>query len=161
MRRNKKNFEIDLDDFIEDDDTYEIEEVVDDAGEKRLDDEYDKEKEYEEFFKVNEDEEEFTEEEVKTTKYETKNEKDTFVDVESDDEDEVEYNDENSTFMKILSIFSVWFSRLGIAIAIILIAVFISQGKFKSLLLYILCLVVSFFFGYFFMFLLTHFTENN
>lgn len=155
MRRNKKNFEIDLDDFIEDDDTYEIEEVVDDAGEKRLDDEYDEEKEYEEFFKVNE-----KEEEDKTTKYETKNEKETFVDVESDD-DEVEYNDENSTFMKILSIFSVWFSRLGIAIAIILIAVFISQGKFKSLLLYILCLVVSFFFGYFFMFLLTHFTENN
>ena len=54
----------------------------------------------------------------------------------------------------VLSFISTWFSRLGVVVAIILIAYFIITAQFKNLILYIIGLIVSFFFGYFFMFLL-------
>ena len=52
-------------------------------------------------------------------------------------------------------------NKIGIIIAIILIAYFISTGQFKNLILYILGLIIAFFFGWFFMYFLVKFTENN
>ncbi len=67
--------------------------------------------------------------------------------------------DNNVSLFKYLSIFSTVFKWLGIAIAVVLIAYFITQGNIKSLLLYILGLIISFFFGYFFMFLINKYTN--
>lgn len=67
--------------------------------------------------------------------------------------------DDNVSLFKYLSIFSTVFKWLGIAIAVVLIAYFITQGNIKSLLLYILGLIISFFFGYFFMFLINKYTN--
>ena len=50
---------------------------------------------------------------------------------------------------------------LGAIIAIILITYFIVTGQFQNLIIYILGLVVAFFFGWFFMYFLVMFTENN
>jgi len=75
--------------------------------------------------------------------------------------DEVDDDYEAARFNGILSLISKWFSILGVVIAIILIAYFIVMGQFQNLILYILGLIVSFFFGWFFMYFLVKFTENN
>ncbi len=75
--------------------------------------------------------------------------------------DEVDDDYEAARFNSILSLISKWFSILGVVIAIILIAYFIVMGQFQNLILYILGLIVSFFFGWFFMYFLVKFTENN
>ena len=68
---------------------------------------------------------------------------------------------ESNNFISILSIVSTWFIRIGIAIAIILIAFFVVKGQISNLLLYIVCLIASFFFGYFFMFILVKYGNND
>ena len=47
-----------------------------------------------------------------------------------------------------------WFGRVGIVIALALSAYFISRGRIKDLLLYILLLVTSYFVGYYTMYLI-------
>ena len=56
---------------------------------------------------------------------------------------------------------STWFIRIGMVVAGILLLYFIFTGKIGSAVLYILGLIVAFFFGYFFMFLLDKFTSAN
>ena len=68
---------------------------------------------------------------------------------------------ESNNFISILSIVSTWFIRIGIAIAIILIAFFVVKGQISNLLLYIVGLMASFFFGYFFMFILVKYGNND
>ena len=83
-------------------------------------------------------------------------------DEDEDDEDGSSYYtyDSDNGIYKFLSMFLVIFKWIGVAIAIILIAYFITQGNMKSLLMYIIGLVFAFFFGYFFMFILNKFTED-
>ena len=125
------------------------------------------EKEYNDFLKANQNNDEYSYEDIY---YEDEADYDNFTKVEAvdskdldddSDEDEIEeeYKD-NSSLMKYLEIFSVWFRRLGIVIAVILIAVFITRGEMKNLLLYFLGLVASFIFGYGFMYILNIINEK-
>ena len=66
----------------------------------------------------------------------------------------------DSNFIDYLSIFWTWFRRIGIAIAILLSAYYITQGMFKDFFLYILLLVAAFFFGFGFMFFLNKYMEK-
>lgn len=68
---------------------------------------------------------------------------------------------ENEGLMEGLSIFWLWFRRIGIVIAVILVAYYITKGLFKDLFMYILLLVVSFFFGFGFMAILTRVMDNR
>ena len=149
----KKREDLVLEEYI-DDDYYAENFYSVDNNSKKLSEE---EEEYNNFFKVDND---------YSTNYDiyvdanTEDDYDT-EDDESDEEEDPAYTyDSSSPLYKFLSLFLVVFKWLGIAIAVVLIAYFITQGKIKSLLLYILGLVVAFFFGYFFMFLLNRFTED-
>ncbi len=62
--------------------------------------------------------------------------------------------------LSILSTFSKWFRIFGIIIAIILCAYYIAMGYFKDLFYYLLLLVGSFFFGYFFVYLLEKYLSH-
>ena len=68
---------------------------------------------------------------------------------------------ENEGLIDILSFFWTWFRRLGIVIAVILIAYYITQGLMKDLILYLLLLVLAFFFGYGFMAIINKVMENK
>ena len=68
---------------------------------------------------------------------------------------------ENEGLMDFLTIFWIWFRRIGIAIMIILVAYYITKGLFTDLFRYILLLVVSFFFGFGFMALINKIMENR
>lgn len=63
-------------------------------------------------------------------------------------------DNEKIDVISILSTVSNWFIKLGIVIAVILVVYYTFTGGILDALLYILGLVISFFFGYFFMFLL-------
>lgn len=157
--KKRKDKDLDLEEYVDDEYFYSV-----DNEKEKLSKE---EEEYENFFKVDNEPANYTYD-VSSTDDES-NYSD-FINVrEYDDSDEESFSDEDddvqnckekNDFMYYLSFFSTWFRRIGIAIAVVLIAVFISQGKMKTLLLYILGLVASFFFGYFFMFLLNKFTEE-
>ena len=67
----------------------------------------------------------------------------------------------NETLMDVLNVFWVWFRRLGVVIAVILIAYYIVKGYFQELFSYLFALVVAFFFGFGFMALLTKAKENR
>ena len=54
-------------------------------------------------------------------------------------------------WVDLLSFFWTWFRRIGIVIAVILVAYFLTQGLLKDLFLYLLLLILAFFFGYGFM----------
>lgn len=66
-----------------------------------------------------------------------------------------------STLVNTLMSCSNLFGIIGMVIAVVLILVFIVTLQFKSLALYIITLIVSFFFGYGFMYLLDLFISNN
>ncbi len=68
---------------------------------------------------------------------------------------------DNEELIDFLAIFWIWFRRIGIIIAVILIAYFITKGLFKDLFMYILLLVGSFFFGFGFMAVLTSLLDNR
>ena len=108
----------------------------------------DDEDNYEDFIKVQDD---------KTEKYYDSIDEDNDS---SDEESNSFYTYDNKNIYKFLSIFISIFKWVGVAIAVVLISYFITQGNIKSLLIYILGLVFAFFFGYFFMFILNKFTED-
>lgn len=77
------------------------------------------------------------------------------------DIDEEEVEESNESIIPLLSIISKWFIRIGIVIGVILLVYFITIGKFMSAFLFLLGLIVSYFFGYFFMFCLDRLTAMN
>ena len=119
---------------------------------------------YEDFNKINEEvvveDEAKTTKAIKTTNYSKVQKHKSYTEVYKE-LDEVDDEYEFARFNGILSIISKGFSILGIIIAIILITYFIVTGQFQNLIIYILGLVVAFFFGWFFMYFLVMFTENN
>ena len=78
------------------------------------------------------------------------------VDEDYDDGEEwtLEKNQEtiDEDSMNKIMTFLTWFGRVGIVIALILIAYYISHGNIKGLILYLLLLVASYFGGYFLMY---------
>ena len=78
---------------------------------------------------------------------------------EEDDDDEVE--ETSSGIIELLRIFSKWFIRIGMGIAVLLFLYFLFTFQFLSILLFAIGLVVSYFFGYFFMFCLDTFLAND
>ena len=81
---------------------------------------------------------------------------------ELDDEDYAEIEEANKEGMiSILNFFSTWFIRIGIVLAVILFIYYIVTGNILSAFLYLVGLVVAFFFGYAFMFLLDKFISAN
>ena len=73
-----------------------------------------------------------------------------------------DYEEENdSLFIATLATISKWFIRVGIVIAIILFIYYIVTGKVTSGLLFLLGLIVAYFFGYGFMFLLDRLVSDN
>ena len=162
--RKRKDFELDLEEYIDDDYDYD-ENFYSENNSNNLSIE---EEEYNNFFKVDDDydanyvvnteNEDNYEEFVKVQKVES----DDDYDDNSEDEEETNpyYTYDDNSIYKFLSIFIIVFKWIGVAIAIILISYFITQGNMKSLLMYILGLVIAFFFGYFFMFILNKFTED-
>lgn len=131
-----------LDDYIEDDYDYEIDY---DYGKDSSDfiEDYEEEKyaNYESKSTVNDD-----------SKVETTKKKET---------KEIYLSETVSTIIDTISSFSNMFGIFGIIIAIVLILIFIVTLQFKSLALYLITLIGSFFFGYGFMYLLDRFTSNN
>lgn len=118
---------------------------------------------YEDFNKIKEEVEDAVveEEPIKTTTDYSKVQKNRSYKEVYRELDEVDDDYEAARFNGILSLISKWFSILGVIIAIILITYFIVMGQFQNLILYILGLIVAFFFGWFFMYFLVKFTENN
>lgn len=159
--RKRKDTDLELEEYIDDEYFYSV-----DKKQEKMSEE---EEEYKNFFKVEEDEDTdysydvpLADDESNYNDFIKIREYDDSDDEDDDDEDEEDikrYNEKNG-IMYYLGLFLTWFRYIGIAIAVVLIAVFISQGKMKTLLLYILGLVAAFFFGYFFMFLLNKFTEE-
>ena len=170
MRKKNKEFELDLEEYIDEDydenfynennsKTLSAEEeeynnfcTVDDDYDTDYVDNTDDEDSYAEFIKV---------QDVQIEE-DNSNDDDDDNDEDEDDEDGSSYYtyDSDNGIYKFLSMFLVIFKWIGVAIAIILIAYFITQGNMKSLLMYIIGLVFAFFFGYFFMFILNKFTED-
>ena len=145
MRKKKKDFDLELEEYIDED----YDENFYSVDKKNNDVYTEDEEEYNNFFKVDDDLSDTDE---------------AYVEDYSNDYVEESYNSskkhEDNSLYKFLNIFLVVFKWLGIAIAVVLIAYFITQGKIKSLLLYILGLIISFFFGYFFMYILNKFSEE-
>ena len=82
--------------------------------------------------------------------------KDNYKYFQDDDGDE-----DSDAVVAVFASISTWFIRIGMVVAGILLLYFIFSGKIGSAVLYILGLIVAFFFGYFFMFLLDKFTSAN
>ena len=76
-------------------------------------------------------------------------------------EEEEEHEQEENTIIPILDFISTWFIRIGIVFATIALIYFIATGRFATALLYIIGLIVAYFFGYFFMFVLDKLFSNN
>ena len=140
MSKKKSDFE--LEEYIDDD--YYNEQNFYSSSNRKIEKVSKEEDDYNNFFKV--DKEEYDD------------------DYDSYDDygevDEAYTYDSSSGLYKFLSIFLMVFKWIGIVIAVILIAYFITQGNIKSLFLYIIGLVIAFFFGYFFMYILNLFTEG-
>ena len=83
---------------------------------------------------------------------------------EEEDYDFDEYNqdyEDDSAFIGTLAFISKWFIRIGIVIAAILFIFYLIKGQVASALLFILGLIVAYFFGYGFMFLLDRIVDSN
>ena len=86
----------------------------------------------------------------------------TYQDIDDEEyEDYDEYDEENSSILPILSTISKWFIRIGIVVGIILLLYFIVKTDFMSAFLFVIGMIVSYFFGYLFMFCLDKFTTVN
>ena len=68
---------------------------------------------------------------------------------------------DNDNLMDFLTVFWIWFRRIGIILAIIVSAYYLVHGMFKDLFLYLILLVAAYFFGYGFMYLFDHYKENH
>lgn len=79
------------------------------------------------------------------------------------DDYEEEYEEENTKndIIQTLDLVSTWFIRIGLGLGVILLLYFIFTAKFLSAIMYIIGLVVSYFFGYFFMFCLDTFISSK
>ena len=88
---------------------------------------------------------------------------DEYDDYSSDETEEYEEFDEEgkSDIISTISLVSTWFIRFGIVVTGILVLYFLFSAKFSTLLIYLISLVLAFFFGYVFMYLLEKFTEDN
>ena len=133
-----KNKDLVLDDYFEDDYDYEID--------------YDYGKDESEFIE-DYDEEKYAAYEAKS---ESKNNE-----TKKKDTKEFVLSETASTIITTLSSFSNIFGIMGMVIAAVLILFFIFTLQFDSLVLYLVVLIVSFFFGYGFMYFLDLFTSNN
>ena len=78
-----------------------------------------------------------------------------------DEYEDYEEEENDSLFIATLATISKWFIRIGIVIAIILFIYYIVTGKVTSGLLFLLGLIVAYFFGYGFMFLLDRLVSDN
>ncbi len=142
-KKNKNDFEIIDDYFEEEGDSF----LMNQSIESDLSD-----VSYEEFNKANnvvveDDDDDDDVEEVKTTKTVTK--KTTTTTTKHKEEESGILANEG--LMDFLTFFWTWFRRIGIVIAVILMAYYLTEGLFKDLFLYILLLIAAFFFGYGFM----------
>ena len=115
---------------------------------------------YEDFNKANhvvvEDDDDDEPEEVHTTKTVTKK-KTTTVTKQKEESGILA----NEGLMDFLTFFWTWFRRIGIVIAVILMAYFLTEGLIKDLFLYILLLIAAFFFGYGFMAVINMVVDNR
>lgn len=127
-----------LDDYIEDDYDYEID--------------YDYGKDESDFIEYY-DEEKYANYEAKSSEKK--------VDTKKKETKEIYLGEAASTIVNSLMSFSNLFGIIGMIIAAVLILFFIFTLQFDSLVLYLVVLIVSFFFGYGFMYLLDYFTSNN
>lgn len=85
-----------------------------------------------------------------------------YDDYSEEDYEELEQESKNEiSLLEILAFVSQWFIRIGIGIGIVLLVMFFVTGKPGTAFLYFFGLVVSFFFGYGFMFLLDFFVGRN
>lgn len=135
MARNK---DLVLEDYIEDDYDYEID--------------YDYGRDNSDFI------EDYDEE--KYANYEAES-SDNKIDTKKKDTKEIYLGEAASTIVSSLMSFSNLFGIIGMVIAAVLILVFIFTLQFDSLILYLITLIISFFFGYGFMYFLDLFTSNN
>lgn len=133
-----KNKDLVLDDYIEDDYDYEID--------------YDYGKDNSDFIE-DYDEERYANYEAKSNESKSEPKK--------KNTKEFVLSETASTIVTALTSFSNIFGIIGMVIAVVLIIVFIVTLQFKSLALYIMTLIISFFFGYGFMYFLDYFTSNN
>lgn len=133
-----KNKDLVLDDYIEDDYDYEID--------------YDYGKDNSDFIE-DYDEERYANYEAKSSESKSEPKK--------KNTKEFVLSETASTIVTALTSFSNIFGIIGMVIAVVLIIVFIVTLQFKSLALYIMTLIISFFFGYGFMYFLDYFTSNN
>lgn len=78
-----------------------------------------------------------------------------------DEDEELEEQEDTTSWIPVLSIISKWFIRLGIVIGIILLIYYIVVGKVFSAFIFVIGLIVAYFFGYFFMFCLDKLTSMN
>ena len=133
-----KNKDLVLDDYFEDDYDYEID--------------YDYGKDESDFIE-DYDEEKYAAYEAKS---ESKNNE-----IKKKDTKEFVLSETASTIVITLTSFSNIFGIMGMVIAAVLILFFIFTLQFDSLVLYLVVLIISFFFGYGFMYFLDYFTSNN
>ena len=84
-----------------------------------------------------------------------------FEDYEDEYEQTADKEEISQEVISLLSVISTWFIRIGIVIGIILLIYYFISGKVMSAFLFIIGLVVAFFFGYAFMFLLDKFMSAN
>ena len=133
-----KNKDLVLDDYFEDDYDYEID--------------YDYGKDESDFIE-DYDEEKYAAYEAKS---ESKNN-----DIKKKDTKEFVLSETDYTIVTTLTSFSNIFGIMGMVIAAVLILFFIFTLQFDSLVLYLVVLIISFFFGYGFMYFLDYFTSNN
>ena len=98
--------------------------------------------------------EEEQQEEIDYEKFNKTNDFDVDEDYDNGEEWTLERNQEiiDEDSMNKIMTFLTWFGRVGIVIALILIAYYISHGNIKGLILYLLLLVASYFGGYFLMY---------
>lgn len=78
-----------------------------------------------------------------------------------DIDDEEEKEEKEFSLIDILATISKWFIRIGIVFAIIVAIYYLVKLQIVNLLLFIVGLIVSYFFGYFFMFCLDKLTSLN
>ena len=149
--------------------------IVDEVEDYETNDVYDEEEskkydaigsDYEEFKKISEEVEDEKPEvtvTVNNTKYSSNNNyrKNNVVKERKVKSYEREEDEEDYETVPILSFISTWVGRIGIIIAIILIIYFLATAQFKNLFFYIFGLILAYFFGYFFMFLLMSNDEKS
>ncbi len=75
------------------------------------------------------------------------------------DDYEEEQEEKEFNIITILGFIATWFIRIGVVLGVILLLYFIFTGQVVNALLFILGLIIAYFFGYFFMFLLDKFVE--